>query len=135
MPPPPGMRILCVDDNEDAVDSLGTLLAIVGCDVAVASDAVKALAQVEEFRPQVCILDITLNEIDWDGCKLAKEIRSRKWAEDCLLIALTALGDYKSLEWIADSGFDLYFTKPVEPKELFETLNRFAEKGRPRLPE
>jgi two-component system, OmpR family, response regulator len=127
------MRILCVDDNEDAVDSLGTLLAIVGCNVAVASDAVKALAQVEEFRPQVCILDITMPGMD--GCELASRLRDGTAAAESLLIALTALGDYNSLERIAAAGFDLYFTKPIEPKELFETLNRFAEKGRPRLPE
>jgi CheY-like chemotaxis protein len=125
-----------VDDNEDAVDSLGTLLALVGCNVVVASNARKALAQIDEFRPQICILDIALKETDWDGCKLAQEIRGRgEWAEDCLLIALTALGDYNSLEWIADSGFDLYFTKPIDPKDLYETLNRFAQKGRPKLSE
>ena len=51
LPPPPGLRVLCVDDNEDAADSLGTLLGMVGCDVAVSHGAADALARAVAFRP------------------------------------------------------------------------------------
>ncbi len=52
----------------------------------------------------------------------------------CSLIALTALGDYASLERIADAGYDLYFTKPVAPSDLYEAFNCFAAHGRPPTP-
>jgi len=66
-----------------------------------------------------------------DGCELARRLRAGADGAEVLIIALTALGDYNSLERIADSGFDLYFTKPVAPAELYAAFNRFAEKGRP----
>lgn len=130
LPPPAGLRILCVDDNEDAADSLGTLLELVRCDVSVAHSAAEALEHVDEFRPDVCILDITMPGMD--GCELARRLRDGSAASDALLIALTALGDYNSLERIADAGFDLYFTKPVSPTELYAALNDYAQRGRPR---
>ena len=57
LPPPPGLRVLCVDDNEDAADSLGTLLGMVGCDVAVSNNAADALARADAFRPQAFVLE------------------------------------------------------------------------------
>ena len=124
------LRVLCVDDNADAADSLGTLLTMMGYEVMVAHDAFTALAHVEEFRPQVCILDITLQEIDWDGCRLARTLRERPGGQDVMLMALTALGDYNNIQRIADADFDLYFTKPIEMKDLETSLQDFAAKGR-----
>jgi CheY-like chemotaxis protein len=118
-----------VDDNADAADSLGTILQMVGCEVLVTHDATSALAQVEAFNPQVCVLDITMPHID--GCELAKRLRALPGGDVQLHIALTALGDYSALERMADSGFDLHFQKPLPPAELYEVLNRFAEKGCP----
>ena len=123
------MRILCVDDNEDAADSLGMLLQLVGCEVAVVTDPAEAVGRSAEFHPQACVLDITMPGID--GCELARRLRAAPGGADVLLVALTALGDYDSLERIADAGFDLYFTKPVPPRELYAALNDFANHGRP----
>lgn len=130
LPPPPGLRVLCVDDNADAADSLGTILEMVGCDVLVAHDGASALARVEPFAPQVCILDISMPGID--GCELASRLRALPGSERQLFIALTALGDYNALERMAHAGFDMHFQKPLAPAELYEVLNRFAERGRPR---
>jgi CheY-like chemotaxis protein len=129
LPPPPGLRVMCVDDNIDAADSLGLLLSMVACEVSVAHDAMSALASVAEFRPKVCVLDITMPEMD--GCELARRLRAGAGGEGMLLIALTGLGDYDSLERIAAAGFDLYFTTPVDARDLFEAFNRFALHGRP----
>jgi len=123
---------MCVDDNVDAADSLGTLLTMMGYEVTVARDAFTALARAEGFRPQVCILDITLKETDWDGCRLARTLRERPGGRDMMLMALTALGDYNNIQRIADSDSDLYFTKPIEMKDLEEALRDFATKGRPK---
>jgi CheY-like chemotaxis protein len=125
--PVPGLRVLCVDDNADAADSLGTLLELVGCAAAVTHDAVAALALIDEFRPQICVLDITMPGMD--GCELARRLRETPGGERMLLIALTALGGYQSLERMADAGFDLYFEKPVAVEELYAAFNRFARRA------
>jgi CheY-like chemotaxis protein len=118
-----------VDDNEDAADSLGTLLGMVGCETAVAHDADTALAGVEAFQPQVCILDITMPGMN--GYELARRLREGQRGGEMLLIALTALGDHDSLERMVESGFDLYYPKPIPPSLLYTVLNQFVEQGRP----
>jgi two-component system OmpR family response regulator len=127
LPPPPGLRVICVDDNEDAADSLGTLLTMVGCEVIVAHDAVSALDRIDEFQPQICLLDITMPGMN--GCELARRLRESPGGDRMLLVALTALGDYRSLEWMADSGFDQHFTKPVALSELYAAFNDFAARS------
>ena len=129
LPPPSRLRVLCVDDNEDAADSLGTLLGMVGCETSVAHDAATALAGVEAFKPQACILDITMPGMN--GYELARRLREGARGGEMLLIALTALSDYNSLERMVDSGFDLYYPKPVPPSLLYAVLNEFVERGRP----
>ncbi|MDB5313863.1 MAG: mprA 2 [Gemmataceae bacterium] len=129
-PAPTGLQVLCVDDNHDAADSLGVLLGFAGHGVAVAHDARSALeVMAHGFRPEVCILDITMPGMD--GCELARRVRDATGDRPPLLIALTALGDYNSLGRMADAGFDLHFEKPVVPQELFEALGEFARRSRP----
>jgi CheY-like chemotaxis protein len=118
-----------VDDHPDTAESLGTLLSLSGYEVAVAIDGEAALARAAEFRPQVCVLDITMPGID--GNELARRFRAEPGGEDQLLVALTALGDYPALERMADSGFDLHFAKPVEPDDLFAAITDYARNGRP----
>jgi two-component system OmpR family response regulator len=116
------LKVLCVDDNEDAADTLGEILSIAGHDVAVCHDGASALATVEAgFRPDVAVLDISMPGID--GCQLASALRAERDEDDLLLVAVTALGDYRSLERMADSGFDLHFTKPVMPESLYGVLD------------
>jgi CheY-like chemotaxis protein len=125
-----GLRVLCVDDNADAADSLGTFLELLGYEVTVAHDAQSALDAVAAgFRPQAGVLDITMPGMD--GCGLARALRVSPGGEEMLLVALTALGDYQSLTRMADSDFDLHFQKPVTPKELLAELVKFAREGRP----
>ncbi len=81
------MRVMCVDDNEDAADSLGFLRfdggGGVACEVFVAHDGVSAIAGVEDFRPQVCVLDITMPGMD--GCELRAAIAcAARWGRHAL---------------------------------------------------
>jgi CheY-like chemotaxis protein len=116
------MKILCVDDNQDAADSLGEMLAMAGHEVVVRHDGAAALEAIAAgFRPDVCLLDISMPGID--GCQLAAALRATRDEDDLLLVAVTALGDHRSLERMADSGFDLHFAKPVLPENLYEALN------------
>ena len=127
------LKVLCVDDNVDAADTLGEMLSMAGHEVTVCHDGSSALATVEAgFRPDVAVLDISMPGID--GCQLAAALRSERDEDDLLLVAVTALGDYRSLERMADSGFDLHFTKPVLPESLYGVLDeraaRLAEASR-----
>ena len=120
---PEPLKVLCVDDNEDAADTLGEMLSISGHEVAVCHDGESALGVVESgFHPDVAILDINMPGID--GCQLAAALRARGDNDDLLLIAVTALGDYRSLERMADSGFDLHYTKPILPESLYGILDQ-----------
>ncbi|VTU02793.1 histidine kinase : Chemotaxis protein methyltransferase CheR OS=Chondromyces apiculatus DSM 436 GN=CAP_4027 PE=4 SV=1: Response_reg [Gemmataceae bacterium] len=126
------LRVLCVDDNTDAVDTLGAILDLLGFHVAVAHDAASALDVCENFAPQAAILDITMPGMD--GYELAGRLRARPGGREMLLIALTALGDYRSMERMADVGFDLYYAKPVSSDLLRTVLTDFAARGRESVP-
>src|SRR4051812_47155704 len=56
--PPARMRVLCVDDNADAADALAAVLALLGYECRVCYDGASALTAAEEFRPDVCLLDL-----------------------------------------------------------------------------
>jgi two-component system OmpR family response regulator len=119
------LRVLCVDDNADAADSLGEMLSLAGHEVVVCHDGADALAAVDGgFDPDVAVLDINMPGID--GCQLASALREDRGQDNLLLVAVTALGDYRSLERMADSGFDLHFTKPVLPESIFDVLGERA---------
>ena len=119
---PEPLKILCVDDNEDAADTLGQMLSMIGHDVAICHDGASALDVVEGgFHPDVAILDISMPGID--GCQVASSLRARRDGDKVLLIALTALGDYGSLERMADAGFDQHYTKPILPESLYGLLD------------
>jgi CheY-like chemotaxis protein len=115
------LKVLCVDDNADAADTLGQMLAMQGHDVSIHHDGASAISLVESgFEPDVAILDISMPGID--GFQLAEALRCRR-GDNLLIVAVTALGDYRSLERMADSGFDLHFTKPVPPESLYGVLD------------
>ena len=119
------LKILCVDDNIDAADSLGEMLSMAGHRVSVCHDGTSALAKIEAgYRPDVCVFDISMPGVD--GYQLASKLRSQRDEKDLLLVAATALGDYRALEEMANAGFDLHFTKPVPPESLYEVLHERA---------
>ena len=122
------IRVLCVDDNEDAAVSLGTLLRLAGFGAEVCHDGRAALECVERFRPEACVLDITMPGMD--GCELAHVLRRSEGGGALFLVAVTALGDAAALARTAEAGFDLHLTKPVEPQRLIDVLFAFERKVR-----
>jgi two-component system OmpR family response regulator len=126
----PPLRVLCVDDNPDAADTLGVLLSMIGFVPEVCHDAATALALAERFQPEACILDITMP--DMDGCELAKALRSRDGGRDLLLLAVTAHGDRETQKRTTAAGFDRHLTKPVMPQELVDALFEFERRLRTR---
>lgn len=110
------IRILVVDDNEDAADSLAELLHILGSDVTVAYDGVTALQKMDALRPDVVILDLGMPGMD--GYETARCIRNDVRHARTLLIAVTGWGEQAVTDRTQAAGFDHHFTKPVDIGEI-----------------
>ncbi|HEU5135299.1 MAG TPA: ATP-binding protein [Steroidobacteraceae bacterium] len=120
--PDTSQRVLVVDDNRDAAESLGMLLELEQCKVSVAYDGLRALEQLETFRPEIALLDIGMPGMD--GYELARRIRSTQRGRDVLLVALTGWGQADDKKRAAEAGFDEHLTKPVDPEMLSRVLHR-----------
>ncbi|HET7609214.1 MAG TPA: response regulator [Gammaproteobacteria bacterium] len=107
-----GKRILIVDDNADAAESIAVLMQIEGHEVKTVTDAMQALACLDAFAPQVAIIDIGLPGMN--GYELAAGIRANRSLPKPLLIALTGYGQAEDFDRSRDAGFDHHFVKPAE---------------------
>ena len=110
-------RVLVVDDNADAADTLSQLLELMDHQPCTAHDGAGALARFDEFRPEVVLLDIGLP--DMDGYEVARRIRSRG-DPGVRLVALTGWGQKEDKARAAAAGFDDHWTKPIDPAKLGE---------------
>jgi PAS domain S-box-containing protein len=118
--PEGGLRLLVVDDNVDAATLLAMLLEDQGHEVIVEHDSLRALQRAVLARPQVCLLDIGLPEVD--GNELARRLRAMPETRDAVLIAVTGYGQDRDRELSAAAGFDHHFMKPVDPRQLAAVL-------------
>ena len=106
-------RVLVVDDNRDAADTLSMLLEFMGSkEVKVANDGPAALAEMESFRPDVVLLDIGMPGMD--GNEVARRIRQQPQFATTRLVALTGWGQDEDRRRTHESGFDHHLTKPVD---------------------
>jgi len=112
------LRILVVDDNRDAAESLAMLLDVVGNVTALAFDGEAAVAVAAEFRPDVLLLDIGLPGLN--GYEVALAIRAQPWGGTIKLIALTGWGQDEDRHKSSAAGFDAHLVKPVD----FDALQR-----------
>lgn len=119
IPTPPRNRVLVVDDNVDAAEILGDLLRFHGYQVALAHDALAALALLPRFRPDAAILDIGLPVID--GHELAARIRADPNNNRCRLIALSGYGQAHDAPG-TPTTFERHLIKPVDIDVLVDLL-------------
>ena len=117
---PTPQRILVVDDNLDATDTLATMLALLGHEVRTATDGLTALDLAEAFRPAVVVLDIGLPGLN--GYDAARRLREAPWAMDTLLIAVTGWGQAADKRRAQEAGFDFHLTKPIDRVDLERLL-------------
>jgi len=115
------MRILVVDDDRDMALMVVMLLDQRGHEVEEAHDAEVALDKVQQFKPEVVVLDIGLPGMD--GCDLAAAIRRDSAGPQPRLIALTGLGEEKDRERALEAGFDEYLVKPLQPQALLKAIS------------
>jgi signal transduction histidine kinase/CheY-like chemotaxis protein len=115
-------RILVVDDNIDALESLRDYLAHQGHNVAATSEPLQAVRIAQQFRPDIAVLDIGLPGMD--GYALAKALRATFSSEQLRLVALTGYGQTKDFERSKAAGFDTHLVKPVSLEALDAAINR-----------
>ena len=131
-PPPPadggaagavpagGRRVLVVDDSEDAADSLGQLLELLGHEVRTAYDGEAGVEAARAFRPDVVLMDIGMPKLN--GYEAARRIRGQAWGAGMVLVAQTGWGQDDDRRKTTAAGFDYHLVKPVDPPALLKLL-------------
>lgn len=124
---PPGatgprrMRLLVVDDNVDAAESLALLLRLLGHEAWTAHDGQEALEQLPTVNPQVVFLDLGMPVMS--GIEAAKRIRADENFRHLKLIALTGWGQERDRDRTAAAGFDSHLVKPAKPEDVERLLD------------
>jgi signal transduction histidine kinase len=113
-------RILVADDNNDALESLATLLQLSGHEVYTAANGAVALESAEQHRPEVALLDIGMPKLD--GYEVARRIRAQPWGQRITLVALTGWGQDSDRKRSQEAGFDSHLVKPLDLDKLTELL-------------
>ena len=116
----PRRRVLIVDDNRDAAESLALLLQLSGYDVRTAHDGLSALQTLDDYTPAVVLLDIGMPGMD--GYEVARRVREKPGLQDILLVALTGWGQEEDRRRSNQAGFDRHLVKPVDPEVLHGLL-------------
>ena len=109
-------RVLVVDDNQDAADTVAVFLELAGHEVKAVTDGLQALACAPVYAPEVIVLDIGLPIID--GYEVARKLRRMEQTKDSLLIALTGYGQESDRQMAQQAGFNQYLVKPADPGDL-----------------
>jgi signal transduction histidine kinase len=113
-------RILVADDNNDALESLATLLQLSGHEVFTAPNGAAALETAEQQRPEVALLDIGMPKLD--GYEVARRIRAAPWGKRITLVALTGWGQDSDRRRSQEAGFDSHLVKPLDLDKLTDLL-------------
>ena len=114
------LRILVVDDNLDAAESLAILLAAEGNETRTANDGLEALDVAATFEPDAILLDIGMPKMS--GFEVCRRIRQQAWRKSTVVIALTGWGQDEDKRRTREAGFDFHLVKPVLPEALEKLL-------------
>lgn len=127
-----GRRILIVDDNQDAAESIAQYLQLEGHEVKTVSDGLQALACVPVFAPQIVVLDIGLPVLS--GYEVCERMRKLPATERTLIVALTGYGQKEDQLRAKNAGFDRHFVKPTDPRVLVDLIAQWPAQGEEGLP-
>ncbi len=117
-----GRRVLVVDDNADAAETVAAYLRLEGHETKVVTEGAEVLAAARVFEPQVVVLDIGLPGLD--GYQIARQLRAQPNTREALLIAVTGYGREEDRQRAAAAGFDCHFVKPADPVEIQAAIDR-----------
>jgi CheY-like chemotaxis protein len=119
-------KVLVVDDNIDAVDSMANLLRAMGRDVRVAYGGRDALSIGDEFRPDLILMDLSMPGLD--GFETIGQVRQRPWSRDTFICTLSGHGQTHSLRAVR-AGADVHLVKPVSRADLLRAIEYAAGRG------
>ncbi|AKJ27387.1 response regulator [Caldimonas brevitalea] len=121
-------RVLVVDDNRDAADSLAMVLQVLGYETGIAYDGAQALEVARRFLPEVVVLDINMPVMD--GYQVARVLRQSSAEPRTVLVALTARTTPEDECAARDAGFDIHLAKPAGPEQVDRVLAQALEEAR-----
>jgi CheY-like chemotaxis protein len=122
-------RILLVEDNEDAADSLRLVLEMLGHEVALARSGEEGVEVAARFRPDVVLSDIGL-EGGMSGYDLARALRASPDLRGARLVAVTGYGQADDRRRALEAGFDEHIVKPFDVEALCRVVDRLAAPAR-----
>jgi len=113
-------RVLIVDDNVDAAETLSMVVATMGHDAETVHNGPAALDAASNKRPDLVLLDISMPGMD--GFTVARRLRSQPGLRDIRVVALTGFGQQADRRRTREAGFDDHLVKPVSPEDLRRLL-------------
>jgi PAS domain S-box-containing protein len=125
-PPQGSRRILVVDDNRDAAETLAMLLRLMGHQVVLAYDGLEALRAAREARPELVLCDLGLPGLD--GFQVARDLRAA-WGKGLRLVAVSGYARPEDVQRALEAGFDAHLAKPPAPEEILDQLVRLGPDG------
>lgn len=122
-----GHRVLVVDDNQDAAESLAMLFTLQGHEVRTAYSGAAALEVTSTYRPDVVFLDIGMPGLD--GHEVARRMRQQPGLEAVMLVALTGWGQQEDRRRTTEAGFNHHLVKPPAPRAIDAVLAELSQRG------
>ena len=122
-----GRKVLIIEDNADARESLRVLVELGGNEVRTAADAAEGLQIAEAFAPDLVVCDIGLPDVD--GYELVQALRDKLAGHDTRFVALTGYGRAEDRDRALDSGFDSFLVKPLRPEAFMDTIGQPLQTG------
>ena len=120
--------VLIVDDNEKNRKLARDVLRAAGLETLEAGSAAEAMALAAEHLPDLILLDLRLP--DMAGTDLARALRDRARTAQIPVVALSALPDVGSHDWLVEAGFAGFLSKPIDVRAFPDQVRRFCEAGR-----
>jgi PAS domain S-box-containing protein len=122
------LRVMVVDDNADAADTLAMVLQQMGAEVRTVYDGATALRMCESFQPQLVLLDVGMPHMN--GYDVVRAIRQLKSCGKPVIAAVTGWGQEADKARAREAGFDRHYTKPINETALRELVTEVAEANR-----
>ncbi|MBX3097089.1 MAG: PAS domain S-box protein [Fimbriimonadaceae bacterium] len=118
----PQLKVLVVDDNDDAAQVLEMMMQALGYETRTASDGIQAISQAQEFRPDLILMDIGLPKLN--GYEACSRILEESWSEGMILVALTGWGQEEDRRRSMEAGFHEHLVKPIDMQTIRDLVTR-----------
>lgn len=118
------MRILVVDDNQDAAETLAMIIRAKGEIASTVHEGAAAMAAARRFKPALVLLDLGLPGLD--GYKVAQQFKADPELKDIKLVALTGYGEEQARKRAEELGFDDFLVKPATAEQITDLIGKFA---------